>query len=98
MNDNLLTKMSQDLLIFPFENENKQHFCARVIYSGMVLWMKAITLDNFELFADSYHSVSKHHHYKRSEEILKHMLDFFPESRDGFLQNMNLVTGSTRYT
>lgn len=84
MNDNLLAKMSQDLLIFPFENENKQHFCARVIYSGMVLWMKAITLDNFEPIADSYHSVSKHHHYKRSEEILKHMLEFFPESRDWF--------------
>lgn len=79
MNDNLLSKMSQDMMLFPFGNENKELFCARVLYSGMAMWMKAITLDNFEPNSDNYHCISKHHHFRRSEYMLSQILDFFPK-------------------
>lgn len=91
MNEGLLLKMASDMKLFRFSNELYANFAARVIYSGMAMWMKAIALDGFQDNIDELTTVSKKYHTERSEFILNQFIRFIPELKEWFFDSDSLI-------
>ena len=84
MSKELIAKISNDLGIVNFYNEDTENYVHRVLYSAFALWMKTICLDGVTRENQGNHSVSKIHHHTRGEFILNNLLDFFPNSKYWF--------------
>jgi len=83
MNSNLLEKMSSDMHISPYPNENKESFVCRVIYSALAEWMRCFVLDENE--TGIVLPKSKIYMLKRGQDILTSLLEVFPECKTWFV-------------
>ncbi len=83
MNRNLLDKMSSDMHIAPYLNENKESFACRVIYSALAEWMRFFVLDENE--TGIVLPKSKVYMLKRGQEIISSLLEVFPECKPWFI-------------
>lgn len=90
MNNELLSKMETDMRLFRFYDEPEAKYIARVIYSGMAMWMKAIALDGMNEIDKQPSSISKNHHTTRADCILKQFLAFAPDAIDWFYDDNSL--------
>lgn len=89
MNSELVTRISNDLKIFQFQNESYDQYISRVLYSSIALWMKTITLDGATTSNYQKHSISKNHFHSRGDFILDNLLEFFPKKKSWYENDKN---------
>lgn len=84
-NISIIDLIAKDLKIKKYNEEKLENYRARVIYSAIGIWIRAVTLDE-DTFHDNYSKagVSKIHIKNRVTPFLENILEIYPEVLNWF--------------
>lgn len=84
MNKELLEAMERDMRISPYADELEKYYISRMVYSGLVQWLRVATQD--EIYGENA-TKSKIYLLNRGREILSYFVVAFPDVEDYFLNS-----------
>lgn len=77
-NSDAFTAMKRDLKVRQYPGEEIDFYYSRLLYSGMALWLKTVTLDKDIFRIEEEAGASKSHVLIRCERVLKEFLEMYP--------------------